>query len=392
MKLISNKDIYRHASILNEAWQSSEPFLLVPEVGAVSSKVMGSLVPGIPEKFSVNSFALLTSGSTGEPRIVIGSKDRAVALSQVLHDRQNLSDCQETVVVLPLTYGFAFVNQWVWSLVYGRKTLLTAGWSDPAVLESVLLGVSSAMICMVNTQVSFLERFFTKSFPNVTRVNFAGARFPQERIDTIRHFFPNARILNNYGCIEAMPRLTTRWEEESDKAENIGKPLPGVKLSTDEENNLLFRSEYCALGYVAEDGFHEFEADQWIKSGDKAEQLPDDSWELLGRTTDFLKRHGEKIRISEIVTAVLTVSRLEAEFYRTQDESGEDGFVVVLRPDPPSSTLHSIRKILRSEFSRAHWPLRIESIDSFPYLPNGKVDRVKLASAEGKRCLWSQRL
>lgn len=392
MKLINTKDINARPAALNDAWQRSEPFLLLPAIDSVSPKIVENLLQKLPQDIRTNSFALLTSGSTGAPRIVIGSKERAIALSQALHKRQDLEECKETVVVLPLTYGYAFINQWVWSLVHGRKLHITQGWSQPAALESALVDSSSAMICLVNSQVSLLETFFSKPFTSVTRINFAGARFPQERLETVRHYFPNARILNNYGCTEAMPRLTTRWEEESNQAENIGKPLPGVKLSTDDDNSLKFQSDYGALGYIDESGFHEFQDNEWIKSGDRAEQLPDDSWRLLGRTTDFLKRHGQKIPVPLVVSAILAVSGFEAEAYRCHDAHGEDGFVLVLQREPPPSTMNAIRKLLRDEFSRSYWPLRIECIDHFPYLANGKVDLVTLARVEGKRCLWSQKI
>ena len=42
--------------------------------------------------------------------------------------------------------------------------------------------------------------------------------------------FPNARVFNNYGCAEAMPRLTVRPVKEGEEGVGIGNPLPGVEL------------------------------------------------------------------------------------------------------------------------------------------------------------------
>jgi hypothetical protein len=46
---------------------------------------------------------------------------------------------------------------------------------------------------------------------------------------------------------------------------------------------------------------------------------------------------------------------------------------------------------LRRGFSRPHWPLRVESTQQLPRLPNNKVDALALTSLNNVTVQWSQR-
>ena len=62
-----------------------------------------------------------------------------------------------TVVALPLTYSFAFVNQWLWARQLGRRLVPTPGLAAPAELGRALDGCRDAMLCLVGAQVPLLE-------------------------------------------------------------------------------------------------------------------------------------------------------------------------------------------------------------------------------------------
>ena len=73
------------------------------------------------------------------------------------------------------------------------------------------------MICLIGAQVPLLIEYYAGHvFSGVIRVHFAGGRFPAERLGDLHQIFPNAQIFNNYGCAEALPRLTLRPAEAAD--------------------------------------------------------------------------------------------------------------------------------------------------------------------------------
>ena len=203
--------------------------------------------------------------------------------------------------------------------------------------------------------------------------------------------FPSAKIFNNYGCAEAMPRLTIRRADDADTAANIGRPLPGVELRSGEEDQLEFRSPFRAVAFVEGGAFRAISDEEWVETGDLGHQAEDGSWILLGRRSEVFKRFGEKISLPAIQAAVQRVWSGELAFYREFDSMGENGHVMVLAPHPPDEQLRAVLMELRRNFTRPHWPLRVESVEQLPRLPNNKVDTRVLAERNHVTVEWSQR-
>lgn len=347
----------------------------------------------VPEEFQEAHFGILTSGSTGNPRLMVGSKERARELTKAIHTAQNCDLVSQTIGLLPLSYAYAFVNQWLWAHVMSRNFVKTNGFSTPDLLYTALRNAESAMTCLVKSQLPLFSKYFEKEqFPGVLRVNFAGEQFPQDQLAQVYSLFPNAQVFNNYGCTEAMPRLTVRRAEESDDASNIGRPLPGVELKTDAEGHLLFRSPYSAVASVGVDGVHVFGDDEWIATGDIGEQNADGSWRVTGRANEVFKRYGEKVSIVSVVGDLRRAWPGEMVGYACDDADGEPGWALVVSPEPDKLQVRELLHLMREGYTRARWPIRIESLNSIPRLPGGKVDLVRVRQDENKKLHWRQRI
>ncbi len=378
---------------LDRAWEMDQTFAFVPSRSSVTKEWVADALGRLPEPWQAGHFALLTSGSTGQPKLIIGSRQRAEALAKLLDIVQLGGAARLTVVALPLTYCFAFVNQWLWARTMSRGLVLTAGFSEPERLVATLAGVEDAMLCLVGSQVPLLRQSCCGPvFPGVVRLHFAGGAFPQEQLPYLAERFPNATIFNNYGCAEAMPRLTLRRDAVSDLGAHVGWPLPGIELTADADGRLLFRSPFAAVGFVDAAGVHAFAAHEWIASGDLAVQAADGGWVIRGRSNEVFKRYGEKISLSQLLNSVCAVWFGEAAFYPEIDSQGERGLVLVLAPSPTRDDLRRVLGALRAGYSRPHWPLRLEAAQALPKLPNGKIDTLRLASLEHRTTIWRQRL
>lgn len=378
---------------LAAAWSDAASFALIPDKTGADHDFAARWMETLPADLANSHYALLTSGSTGTPKLIIGWRERSEALVRVLHRLQELEDAAETIVTLPLTYSYAFVNQWLWSEIFKRKLILTRGLAEPDHLGERLAAASQAMLCLVGAQVPLLlQHFGQTSFPGVIRLNFAGGRFPQEQLPALKRLFPSCRTFNNYGCAEALPRLTIRKAEDADEARVLGLPIDGVELSTDAASNLLFRSPYGAVGMVEGGAFRRVKDGEWIATGDLGERMPDGRWRLLGRASEVFKRYGEKISLASIATTVNAAWNGQCGFYRETDPSGEEGYVLVLAPLADEAALRTILQGFRAGHTRPHWPLRIETIATIPQMPNGKIDSSVLKALQTKTALWRQRL
>jgi acyl-coenzyme A synthetase/AMP-(fatty) acid ligase len=379
--------------VLDAAWSSPETFAFVPDKLAISTDWINAALDSLPNHLKKNHFALLTSGSTGRPKLIVAERQRAESMAQFLDEVQLGAAATQTIVTLPLTYCYAFVNQWLWARVNNRKLILTEGFSDPNALTREFEHAQDAMLCLVGAQVPLLMSLMEKvRFPGIVRLHFAGGQFPQEHLDSIRDFFPNAMIFNNYGCAEAMPRLSVRLADATIPASNIGQPLPGIEFSTDTDGSLLFRSPFCASAFVEEDELTLTEQSAWIPTGDFGRMTDDGSFELQGRTREVFKRYGEKVSLSQLLATVQMSWKGEAALFREKDGGGEDGCVLVLAPHPEDAESRLILRDFRKHHSRAQWPLRIEGSDHIPKLQNGKIDTSGLCALENKTIYWRQRI
>ena len=393
MKILFEHAVHQDLASLDEAWGAGESFILLPEKVSTTPQWLEDALAKVPSAYANGHFLLLTSGSTGSPKLIIACRKRAEQLASVLHLQQQSEPVKETIVLLPLSYSYSFVNQWLWTRTHQRKLKMTDGLSDPKALGEVLANASDAMICLVGVQLPLLISHLGGSvFPGVIRIHFAGGRFPQERLDPLRAMFPNAQVFNNYGCAEAMPRLTLRRAEDAEEAANIGRPLPGIELKSDADHALLFRSPYGAVAMI-EDGTHTaISNEKWIPTGDLGEQTADGSWRLLGRANEVFKRHGEKVSLQTLSSTVSNAWPGQFAFYREIDRLGEEGCVLALAPAASAEALQKILLGLRKQHVRAQWPLRVENVDSLPLLPNGKPDSRALPCYPGKSILWQQHI
>lgn len=393
MILLREQNVHHEPARLSEAWAEAETFVLLPEKLSVSDEWLEQSLALIPKELHHDHFVMLTSGTTGQPKLIIGNRARSEKLARVLHDRQESEPVQETISMLPLSYTYSFVNQWLWAHVMQRRFITTQGLADPKSLKASLKAARDAMICLVGIQVPLLMTHLGgEHFDGVIRVHFAGGRFPQERLDELGAMFPNAQVFNNYGCAEAMPRLTIRRAEEASEAANIGRPLCGIEMRNDDQNAILFRSPYGAVGVVENMKFTTITPDDWIPSGDLGEMNDDGSWRLLGRASEVFKRHGEKVSLAALTTTVSAAWPGQCAFYREADRTGEDGCVLTLAPEATSDSVKPVLMALRKHHPRAQWPLRIESVATLPLLSNGKTDVRALPSLSNKSVLWHQHI
>ncbi len=390
VNFLSNKDIVNNIEVLDRAWSENELLVLCGLGRGVDLKKVNDAAFCLPERFARRGFAVLTSGSTGVPKLVLGQRDRAIALVELLHRVQNSADVKETIVALPLTYVYSFVNQWVWAKRFARKLIITCGFSDPLKLFTALDNAKDAMLCFVGSQLPMLFKYANgRRFSRIIRLHFAGGRFPAEYMDQLRYSFPNAEIFNNYGCTEAMPRLTVKRVETEIASNLIGAPISGVSFKTDEENRLYFNSPFACVAWMENHALHEVDDDEWLATGDLAGKVGNGEWVLYGRSNEMIKRYGEKLSLSEISAHISKFVEVGFNMYVDKDAQGEDGYILVLDSTP---NLENLLLQIRAKFKRVFWPIRIEVIhDKWPLLPNGKIDTVCLGSFLNKNVLWRMR-
>jgi long-chain acyl-CoA synthetase len=328
------------------------------------------------------ALALLTSGSTGEPRVLAASLEGLDRGIMAIHASQGLDDMACTAALLPLAYSVALVNQLLWSVRHERRLVLTAGLAMPADALRQVREAGADMLCLVAHQARLLARYgfgADDALPSVRVVNFAGSPFPTSSFDFLRLLFPNAALLNNYGCAEAMPRLAVRRVREAQTDGTwVGPAIPGIELRIDGDDAvgpILFRGPSASLGTLGADGaLHDHPA--WIASGDLG-RLDADGLHVLGRHDQVVKIFGERVSLVEVERALLAAGAHEALAWLGVDARGESAVNAIVggTPAPPAD---AVQRAFAANLARTLWPQEVWHVADWPTLANGKTDQVQL--------------
>lgn len=327
------------------------------------------------------ALAVMTSGSTGTPKLVAASLDSLAAGVSAIGAAQGLADVASTGVMLPLAYSFAFVNQLLWALFEGRRLVLLPGMLDPGRSFELMAAERVEMLCLVANQVRSLEELGfggDDAVATVKVVNFAGGPFPIAGLPTIRALFPAARLFNNYGCTEAMPRLTVAEVKGDDHpVTRVGRPIDGVELRLDGDGavgSIEFRAPSASIGLLDASGTL-LPHGAWLASGDLG-RLEDGELHVLGRHDQVVKLGGERVSLIEIEQALQSGALSDAVAWMENNEPAPELLAVVTGRVAPSHV--ELSRLLRERLPRPMWPARLFWQAEWPLLPNGKTDRLCL--------------
>ncbi|UUO00688.1 AMP-binding protein [Mycolicibacterium novocastrense] len=330
-----------------------------------------------------------TSGTTGSPKLVRLSRDNllsnACAISRYLDIRE--TDRAATTLPMSYCYGLSVVNS---HLLRGAGLILT----DLSVTDERFWDLfrrhRGTSFAGVPYTFELLEqmKFDATGLPDLRYVTQAGGRMPAERV---RRFAEQARnegwqLFVMYGATEATARMAYLPPELAlSRPESIGRPIPGGSFtieSTDEwpdeaVGELVYRGPNVMMGYAH--GPDDLALDKTVESlhtGDLARRTPDGLYEIVGRTSRFVKMYGLRVDLQRIESA-LSAGGITA-FCTNED----DRLVVA------AAGAYSERDVQRRAAEAAGVPssaVRAVVVDELPLLESGKPDyRTVLDLARGR--------
>ncbi len=210
-----------------------------------------------------------------------------------------LESVKSTGILLPVCYSYSLINQLLWAIYYEKNTYINNTLMGPFEPFLYLDRHKTEMVCMVSAQIGLITKIDYSTMPkleSVKVVNFAGSPFPYANLDDLKKLFPNAKFVNNYGCTEAMPRLTMREViDDNENRSNVGPAIGDIELKIDGEDKvgpIMFRGSSTAIGKITQAG--EFEPfSDWINSGDHG-HLENGTLHIAGRRDQIVKIQGER--------------------------------------------------------------------------------------------------
>ncbi|MDO4778791.1 MAG: class I adenylate-forming enzyme family protein [Tissierellia bacterium] len=225
------------------------------------------------EKIDDDNIALLTmtTGSTGDPKIVLRShKDLYQQLSLI---NKNMDESKHPQIVLTTAFMYSFSN-----LLNGYSTVLpqvNLGNPFKFLLNRKLKKFSKLDINTIITSPDFC--IDTKNFySNLKKLYIGGAILNYNETKKIIDNYPNVDITYIYGSTECNIITKTNLSDYMDRLENLecavlGSAVDGVKIRTNKNDEIMVSSDALLNNYLDVD-FSNKESDEhgviWHKTGD----------------------------------------------------------------------------------------------------------------------------
>ncbi|AUG80542.1 thioester reductase [Kitasatospora sp. MMS16-BH015] len=346
------------------------------------------------------AYVMYTSGSTGRPKGVAVShralRDRLRALARVPGLRAG-----ETMLAMTSPSFDISLAELLLPLTVGATVLVAppATRTDPTLLAGLL---ADHPVDVLQATPSFWRLALAAGWPGApeARLWCGGEALTGSLAAALQPHC--AELWNLYGPTEA-----TIWALAArigpDRPVTLGHPLPGAAVALDPpgEGELLLHGEAIAEGYLDRPELTERQFITWptpdgprraYRTGDRARELPDGTYEFLGRIDDQVKIRGHRIELGE-VEAVLEAhprvhqavallhhpedpARTHLELLYTQAEATPEA------PDAPDApAARELRAWATGRLPAAAVPRRYTRTEAFPRTPAGKIDRALLRAA-----------
>ncbi|MGV0605564.1 AMP-binding protein [Mycolicibacterium sp. XJ1904] len=319
-----------------------------------------------------------TSGTTGSPKLVRLSRGNLLSNACAIASYLDIGETDRAATTLPMSYcyGLSVVNS---HLLRGAGLILT----DLSVTDERFWDLfrrhRGTSFAGVPYTFELLERikFDAMELPDLRYVTQAGGRMPPERV---RRFAEQARndgwqLFVMYGATEATARMAYLPPELAlSRPEAIGRPIPGGSFTIestaegadDAVGELVYRGPNVMMGYAR--GPDDLALDKTVESlhtGDLARRAPDGLYEIIGRTSRFVKMYGLRVDLQRIESSL---SARGITVFCTNDD---DRLVVA------AAGAHSERDLQRIAAEAAGIPasaVRAVAVDELPLLESGKPD------------------
>jgi amino acid adenylation domain-containing protein len=338
------------------------------------------------------AYVIYTSGSTGKPKgvsishgalantirgvgadLMLQADDVVLAWSTIAFDVAGLE------IFLPLAFGAS---------LYLVDTDLTNGGG------SRMEQVRSAAATVIFATPTMFRLLLEEGWQGNAKMQLiaGGEALPLSLARTLALM---CRVLwNQYGPSEAAICATRARIEFNVEKITIGYPLPNVSiylLDADlqpvpqgEEGEIYIGGAGVGLGYLNRpdlnracflpdplaDGAHT----QIYKSGDRAMQLEDGSFDFLGRVDGQVKIRGFRIELGEIESVLRECEGVQAAVVRAIDLEAGDRRLVAFVVGEGASRVSQWRELLSQRLPGYMVPAEFVAVASFPTTPGGKVD------------------
>ena len=350
-----------------------------------------------PDGIDTTATLLFTSGSTGLPKGTALSHRNL--LSNTDWSCQAFGIGESDIIGLPSALSFAFtITPFCAPFRVGATLVVVDSMFADAVAETMerervtaWFAVPTGLRMLVDGGV-----LAGRDLSSLRVIAYAGEVYPPQEMRKLMLALPGCAVINAFGQTETNTAIYYRHTEPpaADVLDlPIGHPAEhleirlvdedGTEVGTDEIGQICVFGPSVMQGYwrdperTAEVRF-DGRADSYL-SGDYARYDANGLLHYCGRRDRLVKIRGQRIELIEVEKALQSTAGVENSFvFVEKDETGvATGIIAVIEGVGTELEKAAAKRCVEALRPQAR-PRAIHRVDSFPRLPNGKIDRVRI--------------
>ena len=352
--------------------------------------------PGSAQRLHDDLALLLsTSGSTGSPKLVRLSYSNLIANATAIAEYLDIRDTDRAATTLPMSYcyGLSIIHS---HLLRGAGIILT----DRSVVDDefwdLFLRRGGTTFAGVPYTFELLDRigFDAMDIPSLRYITQAGGRLPPESVRRLAELGQRKgwQLFVMYGATEATARMAYLPPELTlSRPTSIGRPIPGGSFTIEpldgwpeDSGELVYRGPNVMMGYAHEPADLALpKTVETLRTGDIARCGADGLYEVIGRSSRFVKLFGLRIDLQRLETSLH--ERGVAAFCTEVD----DRLVVA------ATGQHSGHDVRRAAVAASGLPaaaVTAVTVAELPLLPSGKPDYGRVRELTCRREVPAQKV
>ncbi len=224
-------------------------------------------------------------------------------------------------------------------------------------------------------------------------------------MNLVKKWKDKVRFFNGYGPTESTVCVSFKEFIEDEEIVTIGTPITNTQIVILDDRmqsvpigkagEIVIGGAGIAEGYLNQEGltrnkFVNLERDKskFYRSGDLGRFTPSGDIEYLGRIDNQVKIRGFRIEIEEIEKVALESNLIEMSCCLLNEDIKDKKLILYYIRKDNSSIEQNLREFMKQKLPSYMIPSYFIAVDSFPTLPNGKLDKkglLKIKPISSKR-------
>ncbi len=344
------------------------------------------------------AYVMFTSGSQNIPKGVEITHE-GLAHSTAARDDVHGNPPKAYLLLSSLAFDSSVAGIY-WTLTTGGHLVIapTRIEQEPAKLGALITRHEiTHTLCLPSLAQGLLTVVPGRDLLSLNMLIAAGEPLTPDLIELCSAQLPQCRLVNEYG-----PTESTVWCTSFDTAEYkgsgkvpIGRTIPGCwvgvvdiddcELEPGAAGEIVIAGTTVARGYLndAKQTNERFfrlgsEGPRAYRTGDLGISDASGNLTFLGRKDKQVKIRGHRIELTEIEAVARTVTGRTRVAALVQDQPGGPAIILALECDPENLSIAKVKDHLASSLPVPFQPKVIQAVETFPRLPNGKIDTNRL--------------